>query len=198
MKEAVLHKSSQCIQNPWQLMYSVYINKYGLGPGIRFCGPMCFELQSSAVLVALCSSVPACWVPWWCSVPEPLIAHPSTACGLSIWLSESSDKSKSLGSLTRLPRCGRQLQHCNSVYKSNVPTGKLCQNPTALTVSNILLLFNCTDGCAELFAAYATKHWSNNWTHALSAYILWSYKPISQVVLIFSHKRGYLFFLSSE
>lgn len=109
-----------------------------------------------------------------CSVPQPLIADHSTAWGLSTWLSENYDKSKSLGSLAQFPCCGRQLHHSNSVYKSNVPTRKLCQNPAAVAVSNILLLFNCTGGCDELFAAYATKHRLNNWTHALLAYILWT------------------------
>lgn len=91
-------------------------------------------------------------------MPELLIAHQSTACGLSVCLSENSDKNEALGSLIQLPGCGRQLLHCNSFHKSNVPARKSGQNSTAVTVSNVLLLFNCTGGSAELFAAYATKH----------------------------------------
>lgn len=39
-------------------VYSIYINKYSWGPGIRYCDPMCIELhQRSALFLGFCRHV---------------------------------------------------------------------------------------------------------------------------------------------
>lgn len=124
----------------------------------KICDNLCIPFTSTNRVWGLASD----------PVSELLIADHS------ICLSQNSDKTKTLGSLTQLPCCGRQLHRCSSFHKPNVPARKSGQNPTAGTVSNILLLFNCTGVCAELFAACATKYRKNNWTHACLAYILGS------------------------
>lgn len=145
-------------------VYSIYINKYSWGPGIRYCGLMCTELhQRSATFLdsgcvcpgtlGSCSDT-GCHSCWWQTTALHVVwesDYQKTLTKARVWV-------RWLNSLAVADNCIAVILFINlmsfilnqAAFCLCSPTGKLYQKHTAMTAANFLLVFGLSDGCDEL------------------------------------------------
>lgn len=139
-------------------VYSIYINKYSWGPGIRYCGPVRIELHKrSPLLLDFCCICPgtlgrcgdtpchSCWsqTTALCAVWEP--DYQKTLTKPRVWAHRLNTLAVADNCITVIPFINLMsfiLNQAASCLRS--PTGKLYQKRTAMTVAIFFLVFGHT------------------------------------------------------